>query len=224
MSGILQRRGRGPRTWCQLSACSHPGVGLGMVLAVVVAVVAGLLAMHALTASPGTSGSHASGHVHTGDHHHSDEREATAGPATSGAASLGLTAQAPKAGPTAPTVAATAKNADHAEGASTMLAAASAYVSGAVGHEHCPGGSPGHCPHHLHALTSMCQAVLTGAGVVLLLLLLGLGLAAQRRLWGAHSALTALACSPHSRWSAWRRRLGEGGLSLQLHELCVSRT
>jgi hypothetical protein len=211
---------------------------------VVIAVVAGLLAMHTLTSAQlGISGS---GHVHTDDHHGPEADAPVLGvasqalpapaalpaaaggsisvPAWSGALPTGQTrlnlvsANPARALPFA---------AQPAEPSTLVVAASSPAAGqsqqtgpGQVDHGLCPGATPGHCPH-LPALMSLCQAILSGAGMMLLLLVL-LALAVRRTAWTIRLALRSLSRAPYGEWSTGRYRLREVGPSL--HELCISRT
>lgn len=190
MSGIAERQGRGPQGWSLPSACASAEVKAGVVLAVVLAVMAGLLAMHALItghAGSSSSGHHVTGHVQAETITDTTARFAVV-PVTTARAVL----ESASAGPTT-------------------------IESERPGHGLCPDAGPGHCPH-LPALMSMCQAVLSGAGMMLLLLL---ALAGQRTMWTALLAVSTLVRAPHGEWSAWRRRLRPDGPSLL--ELCIIR-
>ncbi len=194
-----------------------------MILGVVLAVMAGLLAMHALSTGhaghpgAGSSDHHASPHGHSGDHREGDERPGPAIPAQSGPATW-VARQA------------TATVARYAmafeSGARSVIEAApretapGALGSENTGHEQCPGATPGRCPH-LPALMSMCQAILGSAGGVLLLFLLMLALVGQRTAWATLLAVGALMRAPHGDWSVWRRRRRADGPSLL--ELCIIR-
>jgi hypothetical protein len=193
MSGIAERQERGPQGWSLPSACASAEVKAGVVLAVVLAVMAGLLAMHALItghAGSGSSDHHVTGHVHA-----EAITDTTAGFAMVPATTARAVAESASAGLTT-------------------------IESESPGHGLCPDAGPGHCPH-LPALMSMCQAVLSGAGMMLLLLLVMLALAGQRTVWTALLAVSTLVRAPHGEWSAWRRRLRPDGPSLL--ELCIIR-
>lgn len=216
---------------------------------VVVAVVAGLLAMHALSSAQlgGSGSAHADGHVHTGDHHGGDIGDVPANgvaqqmlPVFSTGVGWSSTARARTGMPpaersrldTAPVTPAGVMRfaAFDPRPATPGIAHAAARTpagtesrqtgNGHDGHGLCPGATPGHCPH-LPALMSLCQAVLSSASVVLLLLLL-LALAVQRTGWTIRLALRSLSRAPHGAWSTWRSHLRLAGPSL--HELCISRT
>jgi hypothetical protein len=249
MSRSAERRDRGPREWSPPSACSTADARGAVLLVVVMAVVAGLLAMHALSSAQlgGSRSPHADGHVHTGDHHDREDAEALAprvapqvlpAPAAHRAAA-GRQALAPfqvadlPPGPTRldvtaaisgwamPFATAGSRPADTVVVATLAPQAVRSQESG-PGHGLCPGATPGHCPH-LHALMSWCQAVLSGAGIaLLLLLLLLLALAVQRTAWTIRLALRSLSRTPHGEWRTWRYHLRVGVPSL--HELCICRT
>lgn len=204
------------------------------------AVVAGLLAMHALGtghAGMASADRHAGAHVHTDDHHGAEADPVVDLPAAAAlpaeAALLAATAL-PAAAALPATAASTAAviSASAFPAASAFLAlsalpaaALHAGTAPAGGHDQagpapCPVGTPGHCPEH-PTLISMCQAVLTNAGLVLLLwLLLLLALAVRRSPWSLGAR--PLVAVSRAAWGAARRRLQATGPSL--HELCVSRT
>jgi hypothetical protein len=192
-----------------------------MILGVVLAVMAGLLAMHALStghtghSGVGSSDHHASPHGHSGDHHEADERPGPAIPAQSG----------PETSVARQATATVARFAMASESGARSVIEAASMAPGALGsentgHEQCLGATPGHCPH-LPTLMSMCQAILGSAGGILLLFLLMLALVGQRTAWATLLAVGALMRAPHGEWSVWRRRRRADGPSLR--ELCIIR-
>jgi hypothetical protein len=185
-------------------------------MAVAVAgVVLGVVAMHALAAGGHGSGSHhhVDGHGHS--HEHRNDALAgtpelvTAAPSVAKPAGPGAPAVAP-ADTERPTEAVAASVAS--SGAVSLLADAAGLCLHGETHEDCPG--------HLHPVMT-CQAVLTSAALVLLLLL-GIALLARRSKDTAGSLARTAGRSPPGGWDAWRLRLPPWGPSLD--ELCISRT
>ena len=208
MAGAKAYRSRESRGWLPAWPCPWPDVRAGLLALVV---MAGLLAMHALTAG------------HTGHMDHGGDTMTTAGQhaARSGGALEGAGQDVGHRHTGDRHVIVGAPSGAGASSSKTLADATSAPGQAAGGHEPCPYWMPGHCPD-LPMPTSVCQAVLNGGGgVLLLLLLLALTLAARDT-----TRLAALrAASPHAchvRWRAWRWDRRMDGLSM--HELCISRT
>ena len=201
MSDARQDRGREPRGWRPARVCLPAQTQAGLFVAVVLSVVAGLLAMHALSSghsghTPAAIGEHGYGHTHTGPT--GDDSAAAADVAV---ASLSTVVAAPAV-------------------VNATMVGSGEDQDEPGGHGLCPGARPGHCPA-LPSVMSMCLAVLSGAGVLLLLLLLmlavlvsGSGLVSS---W--HTALT-----PAGRDRPCRRQYRLRLSNPSLYELCISRT
>lgn len=225
-----EHRGREPRVWLPTLACPTAGVRAAMFAAAVLSVVAGLLGMHALSTGHAThalsagGAHHSDGHVHTGDHH--DETYSSA-QADGGTSDTAVMAAVPAPGLAGEGRAEAGLRLVAPVG---LLVAASAVGDGTMagpveehdeqaGHGLCPGAEPGHCPA-VPTLMSICQAVLTGAGVGLLLLLM-LAQLVRGPAW-VKAWPTAMTPSGDDRWYRRLYRLRLNNPSL--HELCISRT
>jgi hypothetical protein len=189
-----------------------------MVLAVA-AVVLGVVAMHALAAGGHGSGSH----HHVDGHGHSHEYRADALGGSPGSV-VAAPAVAKPAGHETPAVA--PANPERSIEALATIVASLGPVSLPAGARADADGLCLHgethedCPGHLHPMMT-CQAVLTSAALVLLLLL-GIVLLARRSNGTVGSLARTAERSPPGGWDAWRRRLPSWGPSLS--ELCISRT
>ncbi|WP_285597512.1 hypothetical protein [Kineosporia sp. NBRC 101731] len=225
-----------PPTWAcpRAGARSQPGL-LGLLM--VWTVMGGLLAMHALstghsshTAMP-TGTQHGAADVHSSGHHPTDSPRT--GPFDRAQSAVGAAvASAVNGLSVGPSVV----RADDAvvRGPAGQQAVRGPGITSAVlvgtrdehaervlGHELRPEWVPGHGPDAPTG-TPLCQAILRGAGVVLLLLILSrLALATRGTAWvlARHPMSTA---DGHGRWRTWQCRLPVRGPSLQ--KLCISRT
>jgi len=207
--------------------------------------MAGVLAMHALSTghsshvAMATGTQHGDAHVHSGDHHQNDSAQTTQTSRTSqldrvqstegaddvdasAAAELSVSPSDAQAGVAVVPGTAGQRAVQGPEIAGAVLAdTRGEHTEQVTGHELCLDWVPGHCPA-VPMGTPMCQAVLTGAGVVLLLLMLSmLAMGTRRTMWvlALHPVPTS---SGPGRWRTWQYRLPIQGPSLQ--ELCISRT
>ncbi len=215
MSGTGKRRGGGPRAWIPplVHLCRHVTVRLLLLGAL----LAGLLAMHALSSGHGKhvvapiASPYSGEHVHGRDHHSAETagvgaaHDALTGDAsTPRPAVLGLSLH--EGGPV---------SALGQAGDAVLTSSLAEPVDPATSHDLCPDWLPGHCPSVL-SLAPMCQAVLTGAGLSLLLVL-----AARGSGW-LLTVCGALAQAERRRWRLSPRR--PSTLCPSLAELCISRT
>ncbi|MCE0536098.1 hypothetical protein LWF15_11305 [Kineosporia rhizophila] len=183
--------------------------------------MAGLLAMHALSSGHGKhvvspiASPDGDEHVHSRDHHGSDTAGVgDAGDALTEVASIGVAVLGPPSGEGEPA----ALNVEQPDNAVLAVPLAD-HADPATSHELCPDWLPGHCPSVL-SMAPMCQAVLTGAGLSVLLVLL-LALAVEVSGW-VLTVWEVLAQAGRTRWKPPRNDLRAAGPCLT--ELCISRT
>ena len=185
-------------------------------LGVVLAVMAGVLAMHVLSVVPSGSGYEAGhGQVRLGGDGLDAPGPVSADPASGAAAGSAEVLLIGEVRVAAMAFASAAAG----EGESTAVGGDG---GSGTGHGLCPEAVPGHCPD-LPALMSMCQAVLdSAAAALLLLLLLLLGLVSRGSVWTTGLGLRSPDRRAHGEWRAWCYRPRVEGPSL--NELCISRT